>query len=163
MRGEEPGALRRPRGFWLALLALAALLAAGAAGGQPTPSDGHSEAPPEPALADGVVSLADGVDVPELDAPEAQSASVEGEVAAALKKDETVSVIVRLREQVDLPTLAAEARGVGRVRGRSARVRSVVEALRDTAEVSQPPVRRLLGEEEAAGRARQVRSYWIFN
>src|SRR5918992_3914417 len=159
MRGEESGALRRPRGFWLALLALAALLAAGAAGGQPSPGDEQ----PGPALQDGVVSLADGVEVPELEAPEAQSASVEGEVAAALKEDESDSVIVRLREQADLPSLAAEARGVGRARGRSARVRSVVEALRDTAEATQPPVRDLLRDEEAAGRARDVRSYWIFN
>src|ERR687894_1643519 len=101
MRGEESGALRRPRGFWLALLALAALLAAGTAGGQPSPG-AHSEEQPEPALQDGVVSLADGVEVPELESPEARSASVEGEVAAALKEDESVSVIVRLREQADL-------------------------------------------------------------
>ena len=117
MRGEETGA-PRPRGFWPALLVLVALLAAGTAGGQPTPG----EAPPAPAVEDAVVSLADGVDVPELEGPpEAQTASIEGEVAAALEDKRTVSVIVRLREQVDLPSVAAEARSEGRARGPSAR------------------------------------------
>ena len=39
----------------------------------------------------------------------------------------------------------------------------VVDALRDTAAASQDDVARLLATEEAAGRAADVKSYWIFN
>ena len=53
--------------------------------------------------------------------------------------------------------------GAGRAQGRSARVRAVVDALKDKADRTQPGVRGLLDAEAHAGRARDIRSFWIFN
>ncbi|HEX7254833.1 MAG TPA: carboxypeptidase regulatory-like domain-containing protein [Gaiellaceae bacterium] len=155
---RRPGG-RGPAGL-TALLVLAALLASGALAAA-GPSSG-------PAGGDEPFSLADGVEVPALGDPAGgdaggEAANVEGDVVHALREEGTVPVIVRLREQADIPAVAARARAEGRARGRAARVGAVVDELRRTAAATQPPVRTLLRSEEAAGRARQIRSFWIFN
>ena len=96
---------------WLSGVLLAASLAAGAvaATSGPAPLD-ESRA----AAAGDVVSLTDGTQVDALEAPAADTpapaAEVEGAVEAALADGERVSVIVRLRQQADLPAVAARAR-----------------------------------------------------
>lgn len=92
--------------------------------------------------------------------------SVASEVDVALDQGghgATVPVIVRLRDQADLSVVAAEARTAGDQGGHAARVGAVVDSLRAEAALSQTVVRRLLDAEQAAGRAANVRSFWIFN
>ena len=76
--------------------------------------------------------------------------------------DERVPVIVRLRDQVELPAVAARPAAPARPGPVGAR-RAVVEALQDKAERRSRASASLLRDEEAAGRARDVRSFWIFN
>ncbi|HVM16336.1 MAG TPA: carboxypeptidase regulatory-like domain-containing protein [Gaiellaceae bacterium] len=144
-----------------ALVVLAALLASGAIAAT-SPSVARDTASSD------VVSLAEGVEVAALpEAPAGDSteepASVDARVTAELERKGSVAVVIRLREQADLAAVAADARARGRAHGRKARVAAVVESLRATAERSQAGVRGLLRAEEAAGRARDVRSFWVFN
>ncbi|HWN22577.1 MAG TPA: carboxypeptidase regulatory-like domain-containing protein, partial [Gaiellaceae bacterium] len=142
-------------------LALAALLASGAiAASGPVPP--RSEDSPEPAVLPELSRLTDGANAPALDA-EPSTASVEGDVLAALREDERVPVIIRLREQANVAAVAAQARASSPAGGREARANAVVSELQQTADSTQPGVRGLLRAEESAGRASDVRSYWIFN
>ena len=151
-----------------AVVALSALLASGAIAAA-GPTERSEDAPaPAAALAD-IARLTDGAGEPALDGPgsaDSAPARVEGDVLEAIRSEERVPVIVRLREQADVETVAARARAGARAAGtnaRAARGRAVVDALRETAARTQPGVNALLRAEEAAGRARDVRSYWVFN
>lgn len=85
------------------------------------------------------------------------------EVTAAAREGGRVPVIIRLRDQVDTAAVAAQARQAAATanggRGKAARGRTVVDALRATADRTQGGVRALLGEVGATG----VTPYWIFN
>ena len=108
-----------------------------------------------------VVRLTDRADVAALEAPAgeetARTAEVEGAGGAAFRDGERAPVIVRLREQAELPAVAARARAAERALGCTARVVDVVHALRATADRRQASVRVLLRAEEA-GRVSDVRS-----
>lgn len=178
------------RRLWAALVALAVITSfwapAGAAANDPagpptsvealTPAEQdrlpEATADEEPVPTAPRSSLIDGADAPVLDGPDpvtpdAAPARVDGAVTAALASDDTVAVIVRLKEQADLPALAARARAAERAAApndrSSARATTVVAELRDVADRSQAGVRGLLRAQEAAGTARDVRSYWVFN
>ena len=146
-------------------LALAALLASGAiAASGPVPP--RTEDAPQPAALPELSRLTDGADAPALEpgpAADEPAATVAGDVLAAFREDERVPVIVRLREQANVNAVAARARANSPGAGKDARATAVVDALQRTADSTQPGVRGLLRAEEAAGRARDIRSYWIFN
>jgi subtilisin family serine protease len=72
---------------------------------------------------------------------------------------ELVAVIVELEERANPSGAASSAPA----RDRRARGRAVVQALRDTAERTQGPIRALIAQEEAQGEASGVRSFWVFN
>ncbi|MEU6076232.1 carboxypeptidase regulatory-like domain-containing protein [Micromonospora sp. NPDC047074] len=85
-------------------------------------------------------------------APEVTEAAAEG--------NGKVSVIIRLRDQVNLSTVADQARGAAAASGKAeSRGRTVVTALRAKAAASQNGVRDLL----ARAGATKVRPYWVFN
>lgn len=107
-------------------------------------------------------------------------AGVAPEVRAAVASGGTAAVVIRLREQADLAEVAQQAAAAGqaaaaaaaralqwgplaaqvaRDAARDARGQVVVDALRTTADASQPPVRALLERHDAAG----VREFWVFN
>ncbi|HEX6685167.1 MAG TPA: carboxypeptidase regulatory-like domain-containing protein [Candidatus Limnocylindrales bacterium] len=115
---------------------------------------------------------------------------VAAEVRAAQAGGGTADVIIRLRAQPDLAAISRRAADDGRTaaentrRGlriagsyvdpravdgwvadaaRSARARTVRDGLRQTADATQPGVRRLLDTQAQAGHARAVKPYWIFN
>lgn len=84
------------------------------------------------------------------------------EVTAAARKGGRVPVIIRLREQVDPASVAAQARHAAAAaggQGKAVRGRTVVDALRATADRTQGGVRTLLGEVGAT----DITPYWIFN
>ncbi|NUO55796.1 MAG: PQQ-binding-like beta-propeller repeat protein, partial [Hamadaea sp.] len=115
---------------------------------------------------------------------------VSPEVRAALDDGGTANVIIRLRTQPDLAAINRRAAEEGRTAAettrrqlavasaymgraaaerqiadaaRSAKARTVRDGMRQTAEATQPGVRRLLATHEQAGHARGVKPYWIFN
>jgi len=90
--------------------------------------------------------------------------TVEPAVDAALEASGgEAAVIVRLRDQVDLEALEARGRTVGLERGEAARGAAVVDELKAESERSQADIQRVLDAAERAGRARDIRSFWIFN
>jgi subtilase family serine protease/subtilisin family serine protease len=76
---------------------------------------------------------------------------------ATLPPGGQLSVIVELSDQTDPHVSAAPHRN------RRARLRAVVDALRNKAGRTQAPIRALLAQERAAGRALRHRPLWIFN
>ncbi len=70
-----------------------------------------------------------------------------------------VPVIVELAEQANPAASAAAAPAFDR----RARGRAVVQALREVAARTQPPVRAWLAREAAAGGAREARAFWVIN
>ena len=87
--------------------------------------------------------------------------SVHSKLEARLKEvppGTLLPVIVELEEKVHPAAAAANAKPQ-----RKERARAVVKALRDHAERTQPPVRALIAREEAEGRARNVKRFWVFN
>ncbi|NTU56888.1 MAG: S8 family serine peptidase, partial [Anaerolineales bacterium] len=72
-----------------------------------------------------------------------------------LQADETISVIVQLRQKAKLPP--------GRNVGRAEQASSVLEALKVTAEKTQGPVKIFLEEEKSKGRVKSYIPFWIFN
>lgn len=94
-----------------------------------------------------------------LDSDLPQRPLIDPEVSEAAAEDERVPVIVRLRNQADLASLAASARLAAARGGEAARAETVVETLQATAEATQGDVRNLLTEINAT----DVESYWIFN
>src|SRR5689334_19118065 len=73
--------------------------------------------------------------------------------------DGLVPVIVELNEQ-GRPAQAAAGVAHG---DRHGRARAVVQELKGTANRTQGPVRALIAREEAAGHARNVKSFWVIN
>jgi large repetitive protein len=76
---------------------------------------------------------------------------------ATLPPGGRLAVIVELTDQED-PRLAAAPH-----RGKRAKLRAVVDALRDKANRTQGPLRSLLASEQAAGRAHRLLPLWIKN
>lgn len=74
---------------------------------------------------------------------------------ASLGADQTVSVIVRLRDKASLVNILD--------RRRSVRLRRIILALKATANRSQPGVKFLLAQRKAQGKVARFESYWIFN
>lgn len=74
----------------------------------------------------------------------------------ALQADQTVTVIVQLRQQANLPP--------GKGLGRAGQLSRVIEALTVTAEKTQGPVKRFLEEKKSVGAVKKsFTSFWIFN
>ncbi|HET7088853.1 MAG TPA: S8 family serine peptidase [Anaerolineae bacterium] len=69
---------------------------------------------------------------------------------------EQIPIIVEMRQQADLDSAPLRAAGISQAE-------AVVHALRTTAAHSQRGVRAQLAVMEKAGRASQVRSFWVFN
>ena len=91
--------------------------------------------------------------------PGGPTAQVNPEVQAAVQAlgpQETISVIVKLRDQADLGTIPATTAGPNRIT-------SVVTALRAKADASQRSLRTLLDERSRQGRVSRSASFWIFN
>lgn len=78
---------------------------------------------------------------------------------ATLAPGDFVPVIVELTTQANAGAAASAAADSSR-RGRG---RAVVDALRDVADRTQPPVRAMLAQEQAAGAARRLTPFWVFN
>ena len=78
---------------------------------------------------------------------------------AKLAPDELLPVIVVLEEQANVGQASAHLPR----NDRHGRGRAVVEALRATTQRGQGPVLGTLGSEQAQGRVRDVRPFWIFN
>ena len=76
---------------------------------------------------------------------------------AASKADDTLPILVEMREQADLTSAAA------RLPDRASAGALAVESLRATAESSQRGVRAFLASEASAGRAGDVRPLWVIN
>lgn len=72
-----------------------------------------------------------------------------------LQTDETITVIVQLRQKAKFPP--------GRNVGRAEQASSVLEALKVTAEKTQGPVKNFLDEKKSKGRVRSYIPFWIFN
>lgn len=72
-----------------------------------------------------------------------------------LQAGETITVIVQLRQQANLP------RGNGL--GRAEKLSRVIEALTVTAGKTQGPVKKFLEEKKSKGRVRSFIPFWIFN
>lgn len=84
------------------------------------------------------------------------------EVEAALRSlpaGEMLTVIVTLRDQVDLAKLAANPAQLDR----TARLKNVVESLRSRADISQRELKAWLAVRQAEARAGQITSFWVFN
>ncbi|HSJ97646.1 MAG TPA: S8 family serine peptidase, partial [Myxococcota bacterium] len=77
----------------------------------------------------------------------------------ALPPESFVPVIVEMAERADPDRAAAAAPAFDR----RARGRAVVQALRDTAERTQPGARAALARERERGAARDIRPFWVFN
>ncbi len=74
----------------------------------------------------------------------------------AATSGEQIPIIVEMRQQADLDSAPLRAAGISQAE-------AVVHALRTTAAYSQRGVRAQLTLMEKAGRASQVRSFWVFN
>jgi len=73
----------------------------------------------------------------------------------SLQPDETVTVIVQLRQQANLPQ--------GKGLGRAEQLSRVIEALTFTAEKTQGPVKNFLDEKRSNGGVKSYISFWVFN
>lgn len=73
----------------------------------------------------------------------------------ALQADETITVVVQLRQQANLPP----GKGLGRMEQTS----RVIEALTVTANKTQGLVKKLLNDKKAKGRVKSYTPFWIFN
>jgi subtilisin family serine protease len=73
----------------------------------------------------------------------------------SLQSDETITVIVQLRQQANLP----QEKGLGRAE----RLSRVIEALTVTADKTQGPVKKILEEKKSKGKVKKYISFWIFN
>lgn len=90
-----------------------------------------------------------------LQAPEARiSASLQSQLDA-LQAGETMTVIVQLRQQANLPG--------GKGLGRAEQLSRVIEVLNVTAGRTQGPVKKFLEEKKSKGRVRSFIPFWIFN
>ena len=103
---------------------------------QSLPPDGPAETPP-------VEDAANKID-PQLES-ELQSAQA----------GDLITVIVTLKEQVDLRGIASFGRAAGQ--------EAVIRALQARANSAQAPVRALLDTRRSQGRVNQITSFWIFN
>lgn len=77
------------------------------------------------------------------------------EQLSILQADETITVIVQLKQKAILPN----GRGVGRAEQLS----HVIETLTVTAERTQGPVKKLLDIRKSNGRVKKYSAFWIFN
>ncbi len=74
---------------------------------------------------------------------------------ASLQQDETITVIVQLRQQAKLPP--------GKNIGRAEQASAVVDALKVTAEKTQGAVRNLLEAKKSEGSVQSYLPFWVFN
>ncbi|GAB4459501.1 MAG: hypothetical protein Kow0070_14590 [Anaerolineales bacterium] len=74
---------------------------------------------------------------------------------ASLQQDETITVIVQLRQQAKLPP--------GKNIGRAEQATGVIDALKVTAEKTQGAVKNLLETKKSQGRVQSYTPFWIFN
>jgi subtilisin family serine protease len=89
------------------------------------------------------------------DAPAVKIAPAVQAHLASLQQDETITVIVQLRQQAKLPP--------GKNIGRAEQASGVVEALKVTAEKTQGAVKNLLETKKSQGRVQSYIPFWIFN
>lgn len=73
----------------------------------------------------------------------------------ALQADQTITVIVRLKQKANLPH--------GEGLGRKEQLSRVIEALSFTAERTQGPIKKILEDHKGKGKVKQYTAFWIFN
>jgi uncharacterized repeat protein (TIGR02543 family) len=89
------------------------------------------------------------------DAPAVKIAPAVQARLASLQQDETIIVIVQLRQQAKLPP--------GKNIGRAEQATGVIDALKVTAEKTQGAVKNLLEAKKSQGRVQSYTPFWIFN
>ncbi len=112
---------------------------------------------------DGLTSLLSGLGwEPTLDSSkeEISTEKVESDVYKQLKKQDTVDVIVKLKDQVDMEALYTEGKGKAK---RVERLTLVKQRLEDKAKNSQKGVNQALSNLEKKGKAKVKQSLWITN